>query len=870
MRSMIISQNGFKTALWAALVLVVLTACQVTPTPYPEQPTQIPPPAVSAAFADCQHDYEGIWYCMRENGQYRVLYADLSNPSVRVDVVMARYSTDPQKFVAETVEQMARRYADRFPGLQVVAGINASYFGPGHHGPQGLVKATTRQGGLPSGSYATLFSPYLNSQTHDGVENISSLGISPDRRLLIDRDFHNQQADFIGGSAGEGRALTAGPRIVWQNQVLPEDRFVENCNQEAFPAPYCTQARPRAALGTIGQQGLVLTVGQKDTLRDTTLLLQQHGVGHAMKLDDGSSAQLWYVDDSFIPSGGGGSVVNALLIYSEPLEEPSVVASSATVLLVDVSGSMDEVSLGRRKIESARLAASNVIDMIEQESQVGESNHQIAVATFTTNATLDLGLTTDYDAARQTINRLVPLERTNIGAGLQVTIQALTSAPADAQKIIILLSDGLTNEGLSPGGILAGPVQEAAAAGTCIYTVGLGDPGDLDEDLLRRIAEGSGCGTYTYASTPAELEQVYIRLRHQSLGQIIGEFQGQIAQGETVDVGQVEVPRNQGELYATLHWPGSELDLIVTDPRGRQIDPNDPNVSLVPYGRLVYLIIQNPLPGTWLLQAVGVDVPEGILGYDAVVSVRERIGPPPSNVGVILLFVGLAALVVLAVVFIVTQQRRRPRLAPATVQVVSGQAVRPFVPLRRGQLTIGRDPRCEMVLPDPQVSTRHATIQQTPQGYVLTDLGSKNGTFVNGQQVQQALLRGGERLRVGQTELVFTAAGMPVAPAPVPQHPASVATVYLAVMAGEQEFARYPVTSGTVLGRYAGCPVDLNADALVSRQHARLDCQAGQWIITDLGSGNRTFVNGRQVTSQALRHGDEVRVGNTRMRFYIQ
>ena len=552
--------------------------------------------------------------------------------------------------------------------------------------------------------------------------------------------------------------------------------------------------------------------------------------------------------------------------FGEP--PPSEVASSATVLLVDISGSMGDTWRGGVKIESAKHAATDVINMIEQESQIGGSDHQIAVATFTTNATLNLGLTTDYDAARGVVDGLIPLDRTNIGAGLQVANQALVSAPTGAQKIVILLSDGLTNEGLSPPEILAGPVQEAAAAGTCIYTVGFGEPGDLDEELLRDIAAGAACGEYHYASAPDELERVYIRLRHQSLGTILGEFEGQIAQGETVEVGQVEVPRNQGELYVTLHWPGSDLDLIVTDPRGRPADENYPGVSLVKYERLVYLIVQNPLPGTWLLQAVGVDVPEGILDYDAIVSVRERSGPPSTNVGVILLFVGLAVVVGLVVALIVIQQQRRTPLAPATVQVVSGQAPQPFVALRRGQLTIGRDPRCEMVLADPQVSARHALIQRTPQGYVLTDLGSKNGTFVNDRRVQQALLQGGERLRMGQTELVFTVAGVPVAPGPMPQPPAGVATAYLAVMAGEQEFARYPVASGTVLGRYATCPVDLSADALVSRRHARLDYQAGRWIITDLDSGNGTFVNGQQVRQQPLRPGDEVRVGNTRMRFY--
>jgi len=172
-----------------------------------------------------------------------------------------------------------------------------------------------------------------------------------------------------------------------------------------------------------------------------------------------------------------------------------------------------------------------------------------------------------------------------------------------------------------------------------------------------------------------------------------------------------------------------------------------------------------------------------------------------------------------------------------------------------------------MVLSDPTVSARHALIQPTPYGYVLTDLGSRNGTFVNGQRIQQALLRGGERLRMGNTEIIFsmTAGAAPAMPSPsFSTRPAA----YLAVMAGDQEFTRCAVPSGAILGRYPGCPVDLSADALVSQQHARLDYRAGQWVITDLGSRNGTYVNGQRVQSQALRNGDEVQLGNTRMRFY--
>lgn len=54
--------------------------------------------------------------------------------------------------------------------------------------------------------------------------------------------------------------------------------------------------------------------------------------------------------------------------------------------------------------------------------------------------------------------------------------------------------------------------------------------------------------------------------------------------------------------------------------------------------------------------------------------------------------------------------------------------------LGRHALSIGRDRRCSPVLDDPRVSAQHARIVPTPSGYVLTDLGSSNGTRVNGRQ----------------------------------------------------------------------------------------------------------------------------------------
>lgn len=57
----------------------------------------------------------------------------------------------------------------------------------------------------------------------------------------------------------------------------------------------------------------------------------------------------------------------------------------------------------------------------------------------------------------------------------------------------------------------------------------------------------------------------------------------------------------------------------------------------------------------------------------------------------------------------------------------------------RSDLLIGRDPGCDIVIPDRQVSRQHARLQVTPEGVILEDLGSKNGTFVNGEPILGAV-----------------------------------------------------------------------------------------------------------------------------------
>jgi hypothetical protein len=68
---------------------------------------------------------------------------------------------------------------------------------------------------------------------------------------------------------------------------------------------------------------------------------------------------------------------------------------------------------------------------------------------------------------------------------------------------------------------------------------------------------------------------------------------------------------------------------------------------------------------------------------------------------------------------------------------------------------IGRSRRCDIVLTDPNVSRQHAEVRRQDDGFMLIDLGSTNGTRLNRRDVKQAVLRHGDRIELGTTELLF-------------------------------------------------------------------------------------------------------------------
>lgn len=76
-------------------------------------------------------------------------------------------------------------------------------------------------------------------------------------------------------------------------------------------------------------------------------------------------------------------------------------------------------------------------------------------------------------------------------------------------------------------------------------------------------------------------------------------------------------------------------------------------------------------------------------------------------------------------------------------------------PVDRRRLLIGRSKECDVQLEDPNVSRRHAELRQEGASYWIVDLDSTNGLEVNGRRLKRAKLEHGDRVTIGETDVVF-------------------------------------------------------------------------------------------------------------------
>jgi pSer/pThr/pTyr-binding forkhead associated (FHA) protein len=96
----------------------------------------------------------------------------------------------------------------------------------------------------------------------------------------------------------------------------------------------------------------------------------------------------------------------------------------------------------------------------------------------------------------------------------------------------------------------------------------------------------------------------------------------------------------------------------------------------------------------------------------------------------------------------------RKQVVSSRLVLVTGDGETSF-PLTRDAYTIGRHRNNDIVISDPKVSSFHARIDRSVEGYVLVDLKSRNGSYVNGKRIESGLLKTGDEVRMGTARLAY-------------------------------------------------------------------------------------------------------------------
>lgn len=241
-----------------------------------------------------------------------------------------------------------------------------------------------------------------------------------------------------------------------------------------------------------------------------------------------------------------------------------------------------------------------------------------------------------------------------------------------------------------------------------------------------------------------------------------------------------------------------------------------------------------------------------------------------------------------------------PAVAAAALRVqTAGQP--PFRFDMARSITVGRSAKAgnDLVLEgDTQISKRHLRIELNPDGrFSLQDLGSMNGTYVNGKRVDSMTLNSGDEIVLGSTHLLFEQKTVPAKQAvpeearipPPGNYPASAAgreqepgsssprarplqtrSARLIRMEGEKDVEDYLLASETVLGRGVTNDIVL-PDRSVATRHARIVHDGSHYLLEGLRSDAApTLLNGTPLSPGQpvpLRHGDRIGLGDITLRF---
>lgn len=179
---------------------------------------------------------------------------------------------------------------------------------------------------------------------------------------------------------------------------------------------------------------------------------------------------------------------------------------------------------------------------------------------------------------------------------------------------------------------------------------------------------------------------------------------------------------------------------------------------------------------------------------------------------------------------------------------------------------IGRGADCDLVVTQSAVSSRHCRLVQTENGFLLEDLRSTNGTFVNNAPITGPTpVTPQDRIVLGLNVPMPWPQGLAprVAPARVPAGPAASRAAPAPVKGGtgRPSILSLSGTQPIFFGRDANCSQVLDSPQ-ISRRHAKLSRSGGTLLLEDLGSTNGTYLNRARIDKPTpVRVGDVIGLG---------
>ncbi|HEU4727342.1 MAG TPA: FHA domain-containing protein [Kofleriaceae bacterium] len=480
-------------------------------------------------------------------------------------------------------------------------------------------------------------------------------------------------------------------------------------------------------------------------------------------------------------------------------------APLAVALVVDVSGSMHGEPLAH-VIKSCGLLAE----------LLGERD-RLAIVTFASHAGVRCGLTQVDAAGRAQIARAVASMtaegETNLYGGIEVAAGVLMTAPAGLRRVIVVMSDGRPNVGPSAPAELARFVTGLKLA---VSSLGFGL--SHDENVLGEIAT-AGSGRYAYIPDPvlARVELARAALAHSGI--VADQLELKIEPADGVELLQI-LPASP--LRVGGHGVTTPIgDVFVDEGRAVAIELGLA-LGPMATGRLAAVSVSGRAPDGQLLRttaSLDVDVRTGprLVDRDAqrdVVIVQADAGRGQARAqadrgalpAAAAILRQLAARIDALAGFVrndgsllaelreqiedeaagyerrsTNQERVHQRKAslvftvaspgyartpagvaapptPACLHGVSGPVAGRVFPLRP-ETQIGRGARNDIVVGSGMLSRSHTRIVWLGDHWMLQDLGTTNGSFVNGKQVQSCRLDDGDYIALGDAVFLFKRIG---------------------------------------------------------------------------------------------------------------